>query len=274
MSSLFGYTIDSEVALGRAAPEPGPRGTLRVERGALTGVADGAEVLASFDTCALARGPAGAVVTCALTGTFVIDGETRTVAVDAAACEPADLEHRVVATAVPLLAAELGDVVLHAAAIETDAGVVLFCGPSGRGKSTLAAALATHGHRVLADDGAVVSFEPRAVAWPGPTGIRLWRDGGRALVPARRAPAPVPLAAIVVLAPRGGASAAVERLDPAEAVPEVVPHVMTAASPVLPAAFATAARLAREVPVWRGRLPDDLAALDSDVAGLVAGLRP
>ena len=115
--------------------------------------------LASFDTCTLARTGDGPLVDCRAAGMFSVEPAARRVRVAAApGCSPAVLEHRIVATAVPLLASEMGDAVLHASAVVGGDGAVLFCGPSGRGKSTLARA---SGLPVLAEDGAVlVSDEP------------------------------------------------------------------------------------------------------------------
>ena len=71
-----------------------------------------------------------------------------------------------------------GRLTLHASAIETDAGAVLFAGRRGVGKSTLLAAFLDRGYRMLADDVSAVA--------PGPDGrpevfgafphIRLWAD--------------------------------------------------------------------------------------------------
>jgi len=64
---------------------------------------------------------------------------------------------------------------LHASAIETEAGAVLFAGDSGAGKSTLAATFVAHGYRMLADDVLGIEVEgglPVAVAaFPA---LRLW----------------------------------------------------------------------------------------------------
>ena len=67
---------------------------------------------------------------------------------------------------------------LHANAIEVDGQAVVIVGPSGVGKSTLAAYFHQRGYRVLCDDVCVVSFdaEGRPVAWPGIPRIKLWSD--------------------------------------------------------------------------------------------------
>src|SRR5829696_2802711 len=131
MSSLFGYAVQSEVELSRLAPEAGSRGSLSVSLAAPDALPAVRAPLAAFDTCSLARSEEGPLVACGAAGTFSIEPATRRVRVARAA-----LEHRLVATAVPLFAAELGDAVVHASAVVSGRGAILFCGPSGRGKST------------------------------------------------------------------------------------------------------------------------------------------
>lgn len=75
----------------------------------------------------------------------------------ASAARVADALDRVVR---PLSLAASGRLALHASGVAAGPGLVL-CGPSGVGKSTVAAGLAARGHAVWADD--VVVFEPVAV---------------------------------------------------------------------------------------------------------------
>ncbi|WP_035241287.1 hypothetical protein [Desulfobacter vibrioformis] len=65
---------------------------------------------------------------------------------------------------------------LHAGAIAVDNEAVLFCGPSGIGKSTLSAAFHKRGLPLLADDvcGVTVGREVRVVA--GFSQLKLWED--------------------------------------------------------------------------------------------------
>lgn len=85
----------------------------------------------------------------------------------------------------PLLLGE-ERLVLHASAVETSAGAVVFVGPPGRGKSTLAAALALRGLPLITDDFLVVDQQggpPMAV--PSRVEPRLWPDSLRAILPGR-----------------------------------------------------------------------------------------
>lgn len=78
--------------------------------------------------------------------------------------------------------AQRGRLVLHASTVAIDGVAVAFVGPSGRGKSTLAAALARRGHPLIADDLTVIATEegaPRVHA--GFARVKLWPDSVAAL---------------------------------------------------------------------------------------------
>ena len=72
---------------------------------------------------------------------------------------------------------------LHASAIEVDGQCVAFAGPSGIGKSTLAAFFHDRGYKVMSDDICVVSLDAqgRPRAWPGIPRLKLWREAADAL---------------------------------------------------------------------------------------------
>lgn len=67
---------------------------------------------------------------------------------------------------------------LHANAIEIGGAAVAYTGPSGEGKSTLAAQFHDRGHRVIADDVSAISFDGSgaAVVASGLPRLRLWRE--------------------------------------------------------------------------------------------------
>ena len=77
----------------------------------------------------------------------------------------------------PLLDSCDGALVLHASAVSGDGVALAFLGPSGRGKSTLAAGFARHGHPFLTDDGLWLEQEgPFYFARPNRPNFRLWRS--------------------------------------------------------------------------------------------------
>lgn len=98
------------------------------------------------------------------------------------------LRHLLLDQVVPLVLSTGPLLVLHASAVSTPRGAVVFVGPSGHGKSTLAASLALSGWPLLTDDSVALGVDGGAVrVWPADSGARLWPDSLSALVgPERR----------------------------------------------------------------------------------------
>lgn len=113
-----------------------------------------------------------------------------------------------------------GELPLHAATLVAPGTekAVAICGPSGVGKSTLAAELSRRGWLLVSDDTTRVTWDgERAIAWPGRPAVKLWRDACETMgvdpaglervrseldkyfVPVAIQPKPVPLAAVVEL---------------------------------------------------------------------------
>lgn len=67
------------------------------------------------------------------------------------------IEHLLLDQVWPRLLAHECKLVLHAAGISTEQGAILALGPSGRGKSTLAATLHSLGHGLLGDDAMIIA---------------------------------------------------------------------------------------------------------------------
>lgn len=110
---------------------------------------------------------------------YLIDAAGRRVIVDPML--PADApEVRVflLGTVFGILCRRRGLLPLHASCVRVGGGAVALAGPSGIGKSTLAAALLQHGHALLADDVTVVDITapggPRVL--PTVPRLKLWRD--------------------------------------------------------------------------------------------------
>jgi hypothetical protein len=95
---------------------------------------------------------------------------------------PATLRHLLLDQVMPL-ALSADRLVLHASAVHVPGfGAVAFIGPTGRGKSTLAAALARHGCELLTDDCLVLGERAgRVSVLPSYPGVRLWADAAAAL---------------------------------------------------------------------------------------------
>lgn len=182
---------------------------------------------------------------------------------------------------------------LHATAVVVGGRAAAFVGGCGQGKSSLGAAFLRAGHALLTDDLLVVRSEGRrAVAYPGPPRIKLYRGVARRLLGAREggppmnpftakrviplarggtraASDPVPLGAIYVLAPparQRRRRIVIRHLSPRRACLELLRHTF---NPIvvdpgrLRRQLALAARLARRIPVKSLSFPRGLARLDA-----------
>lgn len=301
MPSLHGYELDCDRPLNRSSEATGSLATLRVTAsGSSPLTADGELVhlvlgADGHPARLIARSGSGLLAWHADAGSFAIDAEAMAIAyrIGDAVRSEGELrwEDRFGSTAMPLLGGLLGGLPLHASAnLIGDRGLVI-CGVSGRGKSTLAAALAAHGDPLLAEDGVVVrGHEGRPVIWPGMAGALVTEpareaiggrgdaggDGrdsrGRSLLRVPAASESAEVAAVAVLAERNGASIQTERLGAAKGHREVLSQVL-AGGRASPGAFSAAARLAEETPVFLVRMPDRLGSLEEAAEILSALVR-
>lgn len=190
-------------------------------------------------------------------------------------------------------------ITLHAAAIATDAGAVLFAGRAGMGKSSLVGALAQRGYPMLTDGFTAVAWEAdrttahgrRLIALPGLPGLRLHPDtlaelncwphvqgrvranAGKYLLPmARYQATPLAVRAIYVLTARDQAETATEQLSAGDAFGSLRNHtyrrrVLYGSGQQL-AHFRAISAIARELPVhrlWRPERPFLLHGLAAHV---------
>lgn len=89
----------------------------------------------------------------------------------------AALRHILLDHLLPCVLGHRGTLVVHGSCVALPAGAVVFAGSSLAGKSTTAAALAYRGHRLIADDAAVIVSSGRGShVVPAYPGLRLWPD--------------------------------------------------------------------------------------------------
>ncbi len=126
-------------------------------------------------------------------GWYLVDIASGRISVPAAT-EPVSREARLWTTPMLLTFVMQGKVPIHAAAVEVDRRALLFGGPSGFGKTSLAAAFAARGHRLLAEDVACISTDgEHPTILPGPSLLRLRPDVAEWLhIPGARVVATMP----------------------------------------------------------------------------------
>jgi hypothetical protein len=110
-------------------------------------------------------------------GWYVVDPDEPSVTIGAADGElTLTAEVRMFGVPSSLIAHERGDLSFHAAAVEISGKAVVLAGPSRYGKTTLAAAFAAAGHRLLTEDMTRCTLNGGAAVFPGPAVIRLRPD--------------------------------------------------------------------------------------------------
>jgi hypothetical protein len=129
----------------------------------------------------IGRVPAGYLLRFPGQADFVVRADGARIAVHAPdALPPETLRHLLIDQVLPLAMSRRGRLTLHASAVHRPRiGTVAFLGDTGRGKSTLAAALAARGGRIVTDDCLALEMVGGAVhAVPGYPGLRLWPGAG------------------------------------------------------------------------------------------------
>ena len=112
----------------------------------------------------------------------VTDG--RTILIDPiAGADERSLRLVLVGPLLGVILSQRGHFVLHASTVAIEGFAVAFYGPSGRGKSTLTAALTGDGHPLIADDMTVICVRDGVhMVQPGFPRVKLWPDSANVLV--------------------------------------------------------------------------------------------
>ncbi|MBE0614407.1 MAG: hypothetical protein IH604_12125 [Burkholderiales bacterium] len=223
---------------------------------------------------------------------FLVDPSGRRVScVAPPGTPPETIRHLFLDQVIPPLLNLRGAEALHASAIASAHGACAFIGMSGQGKSTLASAFHVIGHPILCDDCLVLKDDPDSIlVQPAYPGLRLWDDSRGEFFGNRRSTLPVshyndkrristhasdsansdclPLRRIYSLFRReAGGSAVQPKIEPLsirDALVELISYTfrldLTDQTMIL-RQMRVLERVAREVPVRRLHLPDDLGLL-------------
>ena len=223
-------------------------------------------------------------------GTFIARRGREITVEPQAAVEEKFLRHFILNWALAVTLFQRGLLVLHGSAVAVKARAAIFLGESGSGKSTTAAALHAHGHRVLADDMVVLHLHAheRAVIFPSLPRLRLcpktidflgyhderqealnrWDERRELLLIANSVPCtPVPVARIYVLSQ--GKKQTIESLCAYEAFRELVRHTSYAVrrvlevKPIAALHLLRCTRLVTVVPICRLRRKLSLSMLSN-----------
>ncbi|MEQ9318655.1 MAG: hypothetical protein RIF41_05825 [Polyangiaceae bacterium] len=202
----------------------------------------------------------------------------------------ASLEQLLVDQVLPRALHLAGRTCLHGSAVRLDDGRALaFVGPSGIGKSTLAAHLCERGAALLCDDALALEVSAEAiVVHPAYASVRLWPDSAKALaggtelpvaaphtdkrrLPRRATSSPAPLDTLWLLS-RSERPATARAISPQETIAELARHTHrldAEATEAMRAEFNLLTAIVARVKVKRLPLPDGYDALDAVVARLI-----
>ena len=180
--SLCGWRVGSDVQLPELIPWDGQdvRCHITILPGKLPATLAGARRLSPFlevsdHGAALLRIPGIASLFMCAAGHMVID--------PAAQADPAQYRPYVLGTMFGLIYLRRNLFPLHASCVAVNGKTLAFAGPSGVGKSTLAAALTQRGHQLLCDDVCVIDTHTgnRPMVLSTFPRVKLWEDSAAAL---------------------------------------------------------------------------------------------
>ena len=210
-------------------------------------------------------------------GMFLVQDGREIIVDPALGVEKRVLRIFILGSAMNLLLTQRGYLVLHASSVAISDRACAFVGTWGAGKSTMAAALHTKGHKMVTDDVTAVHVDTRCpTVLPGSPLFKLWPDSVVSLagdpetlpilhpdfekraypVTSGISQMPVALRRIYLLS--DGTAPAIEPLEPQEALTELMPHWYGARFGThlleaigLPWLFQQCVQLINEAPVYR-----------------------
>lgn len=111
-------------------------------------------------------------------GRFLIRGGEEVIIQPEPDCSESKLRVFLLGFVFSVLLSQRGLLVVHASAIRTPKGAVIFAGPSGGGKSTIAGAFLERGYPLLTDDICAIRLQPTGapLVMPAFPRLRLWAD--------------------------------------------------------------------------------------------------
>ena len=119
-------------------------------------------------------------------GTFLVRGGSEIVIDPVPAASQRELGYFLVGPPLAALLHQRGSLVLHASAVTTPCGAVLFMGDSGWGKSSVAAAFYQRGYPVISDDiCAIRTTGDESMIFPGFSVLHLWPESAAVLAGGR-----------------------------------------------------------------------------------------
>ena len=173
--SAFALTIASEIPLPDLPPGSGAA-DIKISIGVL------APTPLPSDSWTVIAGPADVRGWIPGAGAFRVTGGREIIVAPIADGDERTLQLAIVGPLLGVILSQRSSFVIHASTVVIGGCAVAFCGPSGRGKSTLAAALLRAGNPLLADDMTVVDTSGGfPLVRPGFPRIKLWPDSAAAL---------------------------------------------------------------------------------------------
>jgi hypothetical protein len=170
---LFGLTIASALPLPAVAVESVPTPDVVIEYGATPEELTAPQVAGVRFQAA----PGEFLLRVDNVARFYVQGGNRITITPVNGSQEADILSFLMGSATGALLQQRQVLVLHGSAIEVNGESVLFCGPSGVGKSTLAAGFHKRGYPFLADDlCAIGTHHGRPSVIPGFPRLKLWAD--------------------------------------------------------------------------------------------------